>query len=52
MTTMAISALSAIHETALGDLAADAFRVMMDADIGIMNGGGLRAPLKKAQHHT
>ena len=33
-------------ETALGDLAADAFRVMMDADIGIMNGGGLRAPIK------
>ena len=30
-------------ETALGDLAADAFRIMMDADIGIMNGGGLRA---------
>ena len=34
-------------ETALGDLAADAFRVMMDADIGIMNGGGLRAPIKE-----
>ena len=31
------------HETALGDLCADAFRVMMDADIGIMNGGGIRA---------
>ena len=28
-------------ETALGDLAADAFRVMMDADIGIMNGASL-----------
>ena len=34
-------------ETALGDLAADAFRVMMDADIGIMNGGGLRKPIKQ-----
>ena len=34
-------------ETALGDLAADAYRVMMDADIGIMNGGGLRAPIKE-----
>ena len=34
-------------ETALGDLAADAFRVMMDADIGIMNGGGLRKPIHK-----
>ena len=33
-------------ETALGDLAADAFRIMMDADIGIMNGGGLRKPIK------
>ena len=32
-------------ETALGDLAADAFRIMMDADIGIMNGGGLRAAI-------
>ena len=28
-------------ETALGDLAADAYRVMMDADIGIMNGASL-----------
>ena len=34
------------HETALGDLCADAFRVMMDADIGIMNGGGIRKPIK------
>ncbi len=34
-------------ETNLGDLCADAFRVMMDADIGIMNGGGLRKPIKK-----
>ena len=33
-------------ETALGNLAADAFRVMLDADIGIMNGGGLRKPIK------
>ena len=32
-------------ETALGDLAADAYRIMMDADIGIMNGGGLRAAI-------
>ena len=32
-------------ETALGNLAADAFRIMMDADIGIMNGGGLRAAI-------
>ena len=34
------------HETALGDLCADAFRVMMDADIGIMNGGAIRKPIK------
>lgn len=34
------------HETALGDLCADAFRVMMDADIGIMNGSGIRKPIK------
>ena len=34
------------HETALGDLCADAFRVMMDADIGIMTGGGIRKPIK------
>ena len=34
------------HETALGDLCADAFRVMMDADIGIMNGGSIRKPIK------
>lgn len=33
-------------ETNLGDLCADAFRVMMDADIGIMNGGSIRKPIK------
>ena len=33
-------------ETAIGDLCADAFREMMDADIGIMNGGGIRKPIK------
>lgn len=30
-------------ETNLGDFCADAFRYAMDADIGIMNGGGIRA---------
>ena len=30
-------------ETNLGNLCADAFRYMMDADIGYMNGGGIRA---------
>lgn len=34
------------QETNLGDLCADAFRVMMDADIGIMNGGGIRKAVK------
>lgn len=34
------------HETNLGDLCADAYRVMMDADIGIMNGGGIRKTIK------
>ena len=34
-------------ETNLGDLCADAFRIMMDADIGIMNGGGIRKHIKK-----
>ncbi len=36
-------------ETALGDLAADAYRIMMDADIGIMNGGGLRKPINAGE---
>ena len=30
-------------ETNLGDFCADAFRYAMDADIGVMNGGGVRA---------
>lgn len=30
-------------ETNLGDMIADAYRVVMGADIGIMNGGGIRA---------
>lgn len=34
------------EETNLGDLCADAFRLVMDADIGLINGGGLRAPIK------
>lgn len=34
------------QETNLGDLCADAYRIMMDADIGIMNGGGIRKTIK------
>lgn len=33
-------------ETNLGDLAADAYRVMLGADIGLVNGGGVRAGIK------
>ena len=33
-------------ETNLGDLCADAFRVQLGADIGIMNGGGIRDSIK------
>lgn len=33
-------------ETNLGDLCADASRYMMDADIGFMNGGGIRAGIE------
>ena len=36
-----------IQETNLGDLCADAFREVMSADIGYVNGGGLRAPIAK-----
>ena len=32
-------------ETNLGDLVADAYRVVMGADIGLMNGGGIRADI-------
>lgn len=33
-------------ETNLGDLVADAYRVVMDADIGMVNGGGIRADIE------
>lgn len=33
-------------ETNLGDLAADAYRVVMGADIGMVNGGGIRADIE------
>ena len=35
------------QETNLGDLCADAYRYVLDADIGFMNGGGVRKPLLK-----
>ena len=33
-------------ETNLGDLVADAYRVVMNADIGMVNGGGIRADIE------
>ena len=34
------------HETNLADLLTDCFRISMDADIGIVNGGGIRTSIK------
>ncbi|MBR1831038.1 MAG: 5'-nucleotidase C-terminal domain-containing protein [Ruminiclostridium sp.] len=34
------------HETNLGDLCADAYKYVLEADVGIVNGGGVRAPIK------
>ncbi len=33
-------------QTNLGDFCADAFRIVMDTDIGLMNGGGIRDSIK------
>ena len=33
-------------QTNLGDFCADAFRLVMDADVGLMNGGGIRDSIK------
>lgn len=33
-------------ETNLGDLSADAYRVMLGADVGLSNGGGVRTGIK------
>ena len=35
-----------VQETNLGDLCADAFRVVLGADVGLMNGGGIRADIE------
>ncbi len=34
------------RETGIGNLISDAYRIMLNADIGIINGGGVRANLK------
>ncbi len=36
-------------ETNLGDFCADAYRVVTGADIGVVNGGGIRAGIKKGE---
>lgn len=41
--------ISRSREVGLGDLVADAFRVMSDADIGFINGGGLRDDLASGE---
>ena len=38
-----------VQETNLGDLCADAFRVVLDADVGLMNGGGIRADIEAGE---
>lgn len=36
-------------ETNLGDFCADAFRIVTNSDVGIINGGGIRAPLNSGK---
>lgn len=40
-----------VTETNLGDLCADAYRVMSGADVAIVNGGGIRSDIKAGGHH-
>lgn len=40
------------RETAIGDLCADAYRAMSGADIAFVNGGGIRATIKKGDITT
>ena len=37
------------HETNLGDLCADAYRNLLDADIAFVNGGGVRATISEGE---
>ena len=37
------------NETNLGDFCADAFRFVTNSDIGVINGGGIRAEIKKGE---
>lgn len=36
-------------ETNLGDFCADAFRIVTNSDVGVINGGGIRAPLNSGK---
>lgn len=36
-------------ETNLGNLCADAFRIVTNSDVGVINGGGIRAPLNSGK---
>ena len=40
------------RETAIGDLCADAYRAVTDTDIAFVNGGGIRATIKKGDITT
>lgn len=40
------------RETAIGDLCADAYRAMSGADVAFVNGGGIRATIKKGDITT
>ena len=40
------------RETAIGDLCADAYRAVADTDIAFVNGGGIRATIKKGDITT
>ncbi len=49
LTSMNNVSLARIQETNLGDLVSDAYRIILDTDIGIVNGGAIRTNLAKGQ---
>ena len=44
-----VSASRDKHDTTVADLVADAYRVVMGADIGMVNGGGIRADIQAGE---